>query len=861
MVAVSVAQTFYVDRTAVKNADSVTITSIDVYFKTKPRATGNSSGITNPGVNLYVLNTKGNAEPDTANPVLLALARLEYDQITVTSDASGKSTFTFNRPVVVDTGKNYAVAFAFDGNEAFTLWTCKEGDLIVGTNKKTSGATAKNVGSYYTINTSGASSALSNQDIKFSVNIGVFSANSSADTIYASYILPSDPQDLVLYDRYHFRTTNRANSSTGEFVFLETPVIYGTINVSAACTHIKVVGNTVNFTNLISPSTYVANNTANSTPVIGQKSYIVLRNGGTTNANVNVREVLQVVSNTEIVVDVAPDFTNNTATFSVTAAGRMTYNDVHWYDGRWWNGSGWDKFVGKKVDIVRIADTNANSTIRFTNNYVMQITINSGGTGYSNNDTITVYPVTNANTANANNIAYIPAYANATAKVITNGSGVITGISYTNAGYGLTAQTAISITTSGGTSANLSAEVGSMLRCDRSGATFGNTVTTNIPVHLCYPHCEIGTNQNVTYNLRQHYPYYIKPGYEHILQTSSPAMVKDVDAYVAQSLADLQNNDGRLYVVASRSYEVLQPNASIQVANGSIVNTAVKASSILEVSISSNNAYSMPMVTSDDVYNYHYIINNDATGENKNYGNALCRQLSNKITLNTGQFAEDLIVYVQAWRPANTNIKAYAKFYNSSDNDAFEDKDWTQLTLTSNNANTYSSVTNTNDIVEYVYSLGGTKVSTVNTFTGSATTVLNSNTVVGIGTSWNSDIKVNDVIKLYPPLFPQNWMVSTVVAVNAANNITISDAVSNNSLVGSGLKIDLVGRPANGANTEIGMPFQAFSNKLNQNVVRYYNSALAKFDSYNVVQIKIVMLSNSAIAPAIESMEAVATTV
>jgi len=861
MVTVSVAQTFYVDRTAVKNSDSVTITSVDVFFQTKPRATGNASGITNPGANLYILNTIGDAVPDASNPVMLAIARLEYNDIIVSSDATGKSTFTFSRPVVLSSGKNYALAFSFDGNEAFTLWTCKEGDLIVGTNQKTGGSTAKNIGSYYTINSSGVAAALSNQDIKFTVNIGLFSANSSADSIYETYVLPSDPQDLVLYDRYHYRTTGRSSASMGELVFLETPVLYGSINVSAACTHVKVVGNTVNFTNLLIASNSSVSSTVNATPSTPQKSYIVLRNGGTTNSNVNIREVIQVVSNTEIVLDRFPDFTNNTATFSVTAAGRITYNDIHWYDGRWWNGNTWNTYVGHKVDIIRITDTNANSTVRFSNNYLLQLTINSGGTGYSNNDTVTVYPVTNANTADANNIAFIPSYANAVAKVVTNGSGTITGLTYINAGYGLTAQTAVSITTSAGTSANIVPEIGSMIRCERSGSTFGNTVTTNIPVHLCYPHCEIGTNQNTTYSLRQHYPYYVNPGYEHILKTSLPAMVKTVDAYTPQTMADLQNNDGRLYVIASRSYEVMQTNAVIQVANGNIVNTSVKSSSILEVSITSNNAYTIPLVTSDDVYNYHYIINNDATGENKNYGKALCRQLSNKITLNTGQFAEDLIVYVQAYRPINTNVKIYAKFYNTSDSDAFEDKDWTELTLTSNNANTYSSITNTNDLVEYIYALGGKNVKTVNTITGSATTTLNSNTIVGIGTSWNTDINVNDVIKIYPPLFPQNWMVSTVVAVSSANNITISDAVSNSSIVGSGLKIDLVGRPAAGANNEIGMPFQAFSNILNENVVRYYNSSMAKFDAYNVVQIKTVLLSNTSVVPQIESIEAVATTV
>jgi hypothetical protein len=77
-----------------------------------------------------------------------------------------------------------------------------------------------------------------------------------------------------------------------------------------------------------------------------------------------------------------------------------------------------------------------------TSNTIAGLVINNGGTGYSNSDTITV----------------TSAYTNCTATVNTNGSGVITDIHINNPGAGFfTSSPAVTITTSGGTTANITA--------------------------------------------------------------------------------------------------------------------------------------------------------------------------------------------------------------------------------------------------------------------------------------------------------------------------------------------------------------------------------------------------------------------
>mgnify|MGYP000373710598 FL=1 len=72
------------------------------------------------------------------------------------------------------------------------------------------------------------------------------------------------------------------------------------------------------------------------------------------------------------------------------------------------------------------------------------------------------------------------------------------------------------------------------------------------------------------------------------------------------------------------------------------------------------------------------IINNDSTNETNNYGNAKVRYISRRIELADGQDAEDIMVYLNAFKPHGTDIKVYAKILNAEDTD-FESKDFTLL--------------------------------------------------------------------------------------------------------------------------------------------------------------------------------------
>lgn len=861
------AQTFYVDKNVVKGSDNVTLDSVDLYFRSKPRATGNRSGIVSPGATLYVCETVDDDTPDVTRILDTSIARVEYDGIVPSSDASIKTKFKFAKPVLLRTNKSYAIIVACDGSEEFVLWKCKEGETLVGTNTTTSGASARNVGKYYEYTTGSASAwkSLADTDLKFSIiacRYANSTGNTTANTISDTYLMPAEPAEYVMFNRYHPNSATRKNFQIGEMVFQETPVIYGTVTVNASSTSVKVNGSNINFSTMLPAPAFGSDNVLTSDPTIGEIQYIVLRNGANQSANTDVVRVVSIVSNTELQLERLPNFNSNSATFSITAAGKLNHSrNSHVYTGRWFDytSNTMIRRVGFMSDLLCLTNTNANSSVRFSNNRLESITINSGGISYSNSDVITVYPVTNANTANAVHIEYIPSYANAVANVVTNGSGTITGIAITNAGYGLmAANVALAITTSTGSTANLSFEIGSTVRGTTTNAKAGDCVMVNIPIHRSWSEVKLLSNQHHITRIIQHFPYYVNPTLEHIVLKATTALHQEITPETNQAAIDTVNNDGRVYVLASHSNEVtLSSNATIQLANGVSFDTKVKSSSLIELPIISNNEFSVPSVVTSQVYNYSYIINNDATGERKGTGKALARHVSEKVTFAENRNAEDIVVYCDVYRPAGTSIKVYARIHNRTDQEAFDDKDWTELEIKSNNATLTSSLTDEKDLIELTYGLP-VSPSSVNTIAGDATLTLSQANVVGIGTTWSTDLAVNDVIKLYSPLFPENYMISVVRSITNNTFITIDDTASNVNMTATNSKIDLIGRPVSGAVPEIGSPYQAFLYQPNSYIVRYYNSAMGKHDTYNTFQIKIVLLSNNeAIVPKVWNTRAV----
>ena len=248
--------------------------------------------------------------------------------------------------------------------------------------------------------------------------------------------------------------------------------------------------------------------------------------------------------------------------------------------------------------------------------------------------------------------------------------------------------------------------------------------------------------------------------------------------------------------------------------------------------------------------NTYLISNNGVLLDTEVFGNGIAssRHISKKVKFNTDRYAEDLKVYMTAYRPVGSDIKVYARLYNSSDPEAFDDKVWTPLEYTIN-TNRFSSTEDDSNFIEY--ELGIPQYSeTANTLPGSFTTTNGSAIINANGVNPTTYIANNDVIKLYSSIFPQNHIMAVVKEANTSA-LVLTSPIADTNVVGSGLIIDK-------------LKYQniVFNNKSNDNVVRYYNNARAEFDTFDTMQIKIVFLADKTyLVPKIDQIQVIGVSV
>ncbi len=220
------------------------------------------------------------------------------------------------------------------------------------------------------------------------------------------------------------------------------------------------------------------------------------------------------------------------------------------------------------------------------------------------------------------------------------------------------------------------------------------------------------------------------------------------------------------------------------------------------------------------------------------------KHITTKTSFANNKFAEDIRVYMTAYRPANTEIKVYTRVHNSADSDAFDDRAWTPLEY-KENATRFSSKDDQNDFIEYELGLPLYSDS-ANTLPGTFTVTLSSNSIVAAGVTPTTFVAAGDVVKLYNPLIPEDYIIDVVSTANSSA-IQLETAISNNNVVGTGFKVD-----------RLKYYNIAFNNITNDNVARYYNSSLVAFDKFDAMQVKIVFLSDSTfVAPKVDQIQVI----
>ena len=911
MTTFNLAQTFFVDPTNIGNATQVLLTSVKLYFRAKPRNTGNKSGIFDPGVQIavvpcqYSIPVMGQAGINQQ----LEWARANYGTISVSADGTQSTLFSFYEPQPMYSGVEYAIVVKFDGDEDFLLWTNKQGDYLVGTNTPSPGASGRYIGKLYSyISPTGATTGTGigySQSISSSNNSAIpLSSSQLPQTIQLSqeYLLstwrPIDNTDLkfdVFVARYFHNgvpvisnTTIMDNPTipvyetyTGvtvlannvmrvsaaslpvEFVqydktvSLDTPLSFGTTvyqdqpywtggkqtpaTVSVTNTTIIVAGN-ASFT-LANGSAFNWNYIFANTSEHSQSIVVTsLNHDGAGLHRVNVRTVREIANGNLLGINEPFTFVNTVARFFAAPSARVNSKLKSF------------AAAGKLADMITFSDTNSNSTCRFANNRIEAVTVTANGQGYSNSDYLNISGFETV--AGEVYGGYM-----ATANIITNASGNITSISVTNCGCGfvntswLAGANIVVANSTGGSSAG-------------SGATFTYTVDSTIKTEgttgTYFKGCKVinldalqivpllglnvpsGTGHTVTHRTLYHSE-----------TTANTASGKKYLVNNDSTLTDFVIQNGKVHnfagnlipCIVSRSNQFAIRYANGYAANSDIIGKLTSNSAIYTFDISSNNDFTSVsasgiLFTSTFA---KYIINNDYTNEHTNYGNAWAKHVMTKVNFADGRAAEDMIVYLTGFRPIGTDFKVYTRIYNSDDEDTFDLKDYTLLEQT-DGLGVYSNPNNPVDFKEYTYNFSAYG-NTDYISPGSVTTTLSSNAIVGTNTNFTANLAVNDVVRIYQPLFPNNYMVSTIGTITDNTSITFTEPISNNGMVGSGLKL-----------ARIKYPKQAYNDILNSNVVTYYSGTGAKITTYDTFQVKVIFLSNNdSVIPKLDDVRVVGT--
>lgn len=241
-------------------------------------------------------------------------------------------------------------------------------------------------------------------------------------------------------------------------------------------------------------------------------------------------------------------------------------------------------------------------------------------------------------------------------------------------------------------------------------------------------------------------------------------------------------------------------------------------------------------------------INNLTTNETTRYGASKVKYISKKVILADGLDAEDLKLYVTAYRPSGTDVYAYCKVLSSDDSESFDNKDWTLMNLETT-SNLYSDSANEEDYLEYEYSVPRTPPATK--LSGVVGT--NSNTTLtGSSTTFQTDLAVNDIIKIVNSSSTTDYEINVVNSISSNTVLTLKTSTGTYSAgTTNGLTIEKVTQPK-----------ATFKYAGDGNYARYYDSALSAHTSFKIFAIKIVLVATSTQnVPSIKDIRALAVSV
>ena len=219
------------------------------------------------------------------------------------------------------------------------------------------------------------------------------------------------------------------------------------------------------------------------------------------------------------------------------------------------------------------------------------------------------------------------------------------------------------------------------------------------------------------------------------------------------------------------------------------------------------------------------------------------RYICKSTLLGTGQDAEDLQVFMTAYRPANTNFKVYGKIISADDPDKYADRIWSRLTESTNTATSFSSLTNSQDYVNVKFEFPTSQFLFGNLQSCSCNT-----SSLDITVPTTTQFAAGDYIYLSSP---GQGTFNVREIINIPNNTTLAISSLPSFSNTSNLNIGIIP----GLEDITG----AFLYDQNSDIVRYVTTDDVSFDMFNQFAVKVVPISDNPVwCPTVTTFQAVA---
>lgn len=795
-------QSFYVGSDMSKEQDGVYLSSIDLYFSAKSS--------TQP-VSIEIRSVENDMPTKTIIPY--SQVTLPASSVNIANNAAANSTyatkFSFAQPVFLRAGYYYALAINPGGQSPdYSVWTATLGQTTA------NGAVNSNWGQgklYKSTSASSTWTSVPNQFLKFNVNrteyADVFASNGTAVMVNGDYEFIS------------FINPSKIPFQIGEFVYQQPTAHVAICSVNTSSNTLTL--NTTAYGNLT---------TINPTPLsdFAVNDHIVVCGGfpavdpgnlGRFNFSLFGNSVtLKVLSVGAGGQNLVFGYANGAAiTGAPWSNGACHVYKVQPGELSYTPGSKTVVGTGTRFDVKQNANEKDNTDKR-------PLIVHAANGTHWRHEVLWPNNVVNATSLSLKNTPLNPIPTNAKAIPIDAPAGKVARIDYTRNLIVLEKSTA-----NGVSGANSAANVYSSPTFFASGRTLVGTASGATAIISGVHDMIINSAQPIVQTAA---PQGTSITYAANVTTSSYAGI-DYPNYKPDRTNYFTNNE---IIVASRTNEILKMNG--------------RKSMIITATLSSNSTLLTPtldFIGDASLLAKTNIINSSAINEHKNNGAALSKSVSKPVTLSDGNDAEDLTVYLTAYKPIGTNIIVYAKLLNAADGDKFEDKDWSILRQVTD-ATLYSDSTNQNDYKEFEFTLPTNPVAVPSfdllTCNNSATIVSTNN-----DTKWQQRFRSGQLVTLYSDIYGSNFEVNQISSVNSNTNITLSNPVT-------------LANTTSAIIASMPYPYSAFKNSNNGNIVRYYNSTGSAFDSFRKFAIKIVFTSQATnLVPKVADMRVLALSV